>query len=47
MVADRHDGILEHVYIRSEVNSNQIKISNRFEKLFRLNDDFTAETCKW
>ena len=36
---------LEHVYMRPEMNSNRFKISNRFEKSFRLHDDFTATTC--
>ena len=38
--------ILDHVYMRPEVNSNRLEISNRFEKLFRLHRDFTAATCK-
>ena len=38
--------ILDHVYMRPEVNSNRLEISNRFEKLFRLHGDFTAATCK-
>ena len=37
---------LEHVYMRTEVNSNQFEISNRFEMSLRLHDnlngDFTA-----
>ena len=40
--------ILEHVYMRPEVNSNQFEILNRFEMSFRLHDnlhgDFTAAT---
>ena len=28
--------ILEHVYMRPEVNSNRFEISNRFEMSFRL-----------
>ena len=32
--------LLEHVYMRSEVNSN------RFEKSFHLRGDFTTVTCK-
>ena len=39
---------LEHVYMKSEVNSNQFEISNRFEMSFRLHGnlhgDFTAAT---
>ena len=42
--------ILEHVYMRPEVNSNRFKISNRFEMSFCLHDnlhgDFTAATFK-
>ena len=38
--------VFEHVYMRSEVNSNQLKISNRFEMLFclygNLRGDFTV-----
>ena len=34
----------EHVYMRPEVNSNRFEISNRFERLFHLHDDFTAAT---
>ena len=30
--------------MRPEVNSNRFEISKRFEKSFRLHDDFTAET---
>ena len=37
---------LEHVYMRTEVNSNQFEISNRFEMLLHLqgnlHGDFTA-----
>ena len=40
--------ILEHVYMRPEVNSNRFKISNRFEMSFRLHGnlhgDLTAAT---
>ena len=35
---------LEHVYMRPEVNSNRFEISKRFEKSFRLHDDFAAAT---
>ena len=39
---------LEHVYMRSEVNSDRFEISNRFEMSFRLHGnlhgDFTAVT---
>ena len=35
---------LEHVYMRPEVISNRLEISNGFEKSFCLNDDFTAAT---
>ena len=38
--------MLEHVYIRLEVNSNRFEISNRFEKSFRLHDDFAAQLSK-
>ena len=34
--------MMEHVYMRPEVNSNQSEISNLFEKLFRLHGNFTA-----
>ena len=34
--------ILEHVYMRPEVNSNRFEISNRFEKSFRLHGNFTT-----
>ena len=34
--------MIEHVYMRPEVNSNQSEISNLFEKLFRLHGNFTA-----
>ena len=37
---------LEHVYMRTEVNSNRFEISNGFEKSFRLHGDFTAAMCK-
>ena len=37
-----HHFILEHVYMRPEVNSNRFEISNRFEKLFCLLGNFTA-----
>ena len=33
--------------MRPEVNSDQFEISNCFEKLLRLHDDFNAATCKW
>ena len=40
--------MLEHVYMRFEVNSNRFEISNRFEMSFRLHgnlhEDFTATT---
>ena len=39
---------LEHVYMRTEVNSNRFEISNRFEMSLRLHGnlhgDFTAAT---
>ena len=38
--------ILEHVYMRPDVNSNQFEISNRFEKLFRLHGSFTTANLK-
>ena len=42
------DNGLEHVYMRSEVNSNRFGNSNRFENSFRLHGnlhgDFTAAT---
>ena len=38
--------MIEHVYMRPEVNSNRVEISNRFEMSFRLHDNlhgnFTA-----
>ena len=34
----------EHVYVKPEMNSNWFEISNRFEKPFRLHDDFAAAT---
>ena len=40
------DFLLEHVYMRPEVNSNWFEISKRFDKSFRLNGDFTMATCK-
>ena len=39
--------LLEHVYMRPEVNLNRFEISNHFEKSFRLHNDFTAATWKW
>ena len=40
----------EHVYMRTEVNSNQFEISNSFEMSFclhgKLHGDFTAATCQ-
>ena len=40
----------EHVYMRTEVNSNQFEISNSFEMSFclhgNLHGDFTAATCQ-
>ena len=39
--------ILEYIYMRPRVNSNQFEISNRFEKLFCLHGDFTVAMCKW
>ena len=38
--------LLEHVYMRPEVNSNRLEISNRFEKSLRLHGDFTVAMCK-
>ena len=37
-----HLSLLEHVYMRSEVNSNRFEISNCFEKSFRLHGNFSA-----
>ena len=37
--------VLEHVYMRPEVNTNRFEISNRFEKSFRLHGDFITATC--
>ena len=34
---------LEDVYMRLEVNSDRIQISNRFEKSFRLHGNSTAD----
>ena len=40
--------MIEHVYMRPEVNSNRVEISNRFEMSFRLHGNlhgnFTAAT---
>ena len=36
------DSGLEHVYMRLEVNSDRIQISNHFEKSFRLHGSSTA-----
>ena len=40
--------MIEHVYMRPEVNSNRVEISNRFEMSFRLHGNlhgnFTATT---
>ena len=35
--------ILEHVYMRPEVNSNRFKISNRFEMSFRLHGNLHGD----
>ena len=36
--------LVEHVYMRPEVNSNRFEISSRFENSFGLHGDFSAAT---
>ena len=38
--------MLEHVYMRPEVNSNRFEISNRFEMSFRLHGNFTVSNLE-
>ena len=38
--------MLEHVYMRPEVNSNWFEISNRFEMSFRLHGNFTVSNLE-
>ena len=42
LIVVNFEWLLEHVYMRPGVNSNQFEISNRFEKSFCLHDNFTT-----